>query len=75
MKKYTLTIDQLFKVWQTNRVEIEFDGTEEELVEIIQEQEGNLDNLDVQFLDTQTLCETEVFQNEYEIMALAEANL
>lgn len=65
--KYRINIDQLIKVWQNQELEVEFDGTESELVKYIQDKKGDLAELNPEYLATENVIETEESLDEFEI--------
>lgn len=74
-RRYIINIDQLYKIWQNNVVEVEFDGTEEELRAFLETQTGSLDNLHPEYLSSENIIETEEFQGQYEIQDIQEENI
>jgi formate dehydrogenase assembly factor FdhD len=71
--KHQLHIDQLFKVWQENVVEIEFNGTKEELEAALKEKKGDISEFEVEYLSSENLIDSEEYLDKYEIQSIEEA--
>lgn len=68
--KYRINIDQLMKIWQNNEVIVEFDGTEEELKQFIDDNKGDIAELNPEYLQSENLIESEELLDEYEILSI-----
>lgn len=70
--KYQINIDQLFKVWQKNTIEVEFDGTKEELEQYIKNKKGDLAELNPEYVECESLLDTEEYAEEYDEVSIEE---
>jgi hypothetical protein len=84
MKRYTLNIDRKVIIWVNEDIDVDFEGTEEELRELIEKHEGNIhaasELQDMVYLDSEYVVETEEHMSKeanqgfptYEIQSLIE---